>query len=366
MMQEYRTTAKIICAALFLLLLVSSTKRETQPFIFFGQTKLKPPAGSYFTTDLYDPSNVRAIPVIGCYWDPQSARNPEQPIWSPNGKYYACSAVYDKPLLIYDIHNTIMAQLAQDNPSDPVQWSFLDWSPDSQYVIIGNTGSPVTPYEDLSIMKYDGTQIHSIDKQTAAGFSSGAKWSPNGKFIAYQITSYVSNNSFIVISDPSGKQYARFDLSEMTQTPAFAFGVTWSSDSKRLAFSTETGDTGESRWKIYMLDIQSGQLTDVVHDNSLCNFEISGWSSYNGEILFKAVKCTDQDWSDPATYSINMDGSQLKQLTPKGYGTLYLTPDGQAIIMSGYTSRGINELDLEGNDTKELLTNGDFVSWVKP
>jgi Tol biopolymer transport system component len=259
-----------------------------------------------------------------------------------------------------------MARIEQGNPGDPLQWEIRGWSPDSQYVSILNFGSGERLYKDLSIMKYDGTDLHQLDKQANAVIQQ-IEWSPNGKFIAYERAPVSNNHTLILIIDPAGREIARFDLSGFIQINGLGVGdLTWSPDNKKLAFHTEYYADTDS--KLYVLDIQSGIISDIIRDKSVCISDIFGWSSDGEKILFDAVNCREHmpGDSETVTYSINMDGSQLKPLTPKGYSTLHWTPDGKSIIMNRYPNSGIYLMDIDGNNQRKLVDNGLFVSWIKP
>jgi Tol biopolymer transport system component len=349
---------------LFSFLLVSCAAKESQPFIF-GRENSENQIAYYYVTDLYNPSDAKQLNIIPCDTGELSVHM-AQPIWSPNGKYYGCSAIYDKPLLVYNMQNRITAELGQGNPSDPLPWYFLGWSPDSQYVMIVNTGSLATPYEDLTIMKYDGTAFTQLVRSTTE--FTEIHWSPNGKFITYELYPSSKNGAVIVIIDLSGKEIARFDLSKsMPTNQAFAEQITWSPDSQKLAF--ETGYNFESDSKLYVLDIQSGKFSDIIPDKALCIFDIFGWSPDSEKLLFDAVNCREHisgDFFDKVTYSINVDGSGLKPLTPKGDGHLSWAPDGKSIIMDGYGGQGIYEMDVDGKNKRVLVQDGYFLSFIKP
>jgi Tol biopolymer transport system component len=347
---------------LFSFLLVSCAAKESQPFIF-GRENSENQIASYYVTDLYDPSNINELNIIPCDTGDLSVHL-AQPVWAPNGKYYGCSTMYDKPLIIYNMQNRITAELGKGDPSDLLPWILLGWSPDSQYVMIVNTGSLAKPYEDLSVMKYDGTAFTQLARSTTE--FTEIHWSPNGKVIAYELFPTSNNGAVLVIIDPSGKEIARFDLSKSMPTDqAFAEQITWSPDSQKLAF--ETSYNFESDSKLYVLDIRSGKFSDIIPDKALCIFDIFGWSPDSEKLLFDAVNCREHrtgDFFDKVTYSINVDGSGLKPLTPKGYGHLSWTPDGKSIIVDGYGGRDISVMDVDGKNKRVLVKDGYFLNWI--
>lgn len=360
-MHGWKSAQKTLGFILLALLLNSCISKQSQLFIFYRRDS-SDQAWRYYETDLYDPSKIREIKIIPCNQDPRV-----QPLWSPDGKYYACSAAYDQPLYIFDTQNRILAEIGQGNPNDPLQWGVLGWSPDSQSVLLFNSGSLATPYEELAVMRYDGTGLTSLAKQTQAMFS-GVAWSSNGNWIAYEITSHSSKESSIIILDLSGRQIARFDLSKFTQnSKLFAMDMVWSPDNEELAFNTIYNFDTDS--KLYVLNLQSGRLTNPVFEGSLCIFDIFGWSPDSDKLLFDAVNCrehTGGDFFDRVAYSVNADGSNLKPLTSKGNRNLYWTPDGKSILVDGLSEPGIYLIDLDGKILRKITDKGFFVSWIRP
>lgn len=353
---------KIFLTIIFIIILTSCAQKQTQLFIF---KRYNPETDNwdYYKTDLYAPSHIEKINIIPC------SDNKNQPIWSPNGKYYGCS----NPPVIRDIHNTITADL-KNYP----EWGIWDWSPESQYVsIINNSSSgypPFAPY-DFSIMKYDGTELIHLNKEPPATILYG-EWSPDGKFIAH-VMYREKEFAYLIIYQSTGKEVARFDLLKLMNT--YFEDIKWSPNSKKLAFFTKDNN-------ITILDIESGKLTTITADKSVCVINIFDWAPNSESILFNGVNNCRESWPMEdamfRAYSINIDGSGLKPLTEKGYrisndwrpyyGTttpsLHWTLDGKSIIIDGYeyAGEGIFLMDSDGNNPKRLVDNGYFVRWIMP
>ncbi len=352
---------KLFLVLVFIVLLTSCSKQEAQFFIF-KRYDSKTDRWKYYKTNLYAPSRVEEINTIPCSDDKRV-----QPVWSPDGKYYGCGAVYDQPLLIRDVHNTITAKLDQGNLKDPILWNIKGWSPDSQYVSIMNTGSKGKPYYDFSIMKYDGTQLRQIFKLSRAAIDVG-EWSPNGKYI---LVEEVDKQCSFIIFNTSGTEIARFDLSKLVNSLMVdPKNTKWSPDSKKLAFGVY--DNRDVSSKLFVLDIGSGKITDITPDEPICIITIFDWSPDSKDLLFDAIMCKEHvsgDFSGRISYSIHVDGSNLKALTGKGNGSLHWALDGKSIIMDGYEGKDIYLMDIDGNNKKKLVAVGDytyFVSWIRP
>ncbi len=359
-----QSTIKKIFWTIFLAVVLASCANQKPQLFIFKRHDSEKDNWNYYTTDLYNPSHITEIKVPPCFSDDKRV----QPNWSPNGKYYGCSAVYDQPLIIYDTNNEIMVKLEQGNPKDPIMWRILGWSPDSQYVSIMSTASIEKPYYDLSVMKYDGSGLLQIDKQTNLTVPFGGVWAPNGNYIVRQVRPNSGTHDYLIISSPFGKEIYRFDLVKFIDVPiVFADQLQWSPDSKKLALSIYYDPA--SNPKLYVLDIENGKLTDIIPDKSICIMGISGWFPDSKKLLFDTIGCKEHislDFHNSVYYSINIDGTELKQLTEKGSGSLTWTLDGKSIIVSGYGDESIRLMNIDGSNKRKLLDNGYFISWTTP
>ena len=359
---------KTFITILFAIIFTSCANSQSQPFIFkrFSSETFRV---EYYRTDLNAPSQIERINIDPCLVEDEHG----QPVWSPNGKYYGCLSVNDRALIIYDIdNNEVLTKLEKRDTKDLQGWWISGWSPDSQRVGILNPGWWENPDYIFLIMKYDGTEIQQIYTSSSPLIFNG--WSPDGKYlILEEFPNGMNGSSLIVIFDNFGKEVARFDLLKITNTIARGtVDVKWSPDSKKLAFSTLYNADSHNN-KLYILDVESGEAINILHDESLCPMGISGWSSNSQKILFSAINCKNHismDFSDKVYYSVNIDGSELSQLTQQGDGSLTWTLDGGSIIISGYGNGASDErmyiMDATGYNKRILLNNGYFVSWITP
>jgi WD40 repeat protein len=108
-------------------------------------------------------------------------------------------------------------------------WSIV-WSPDSTMLAFAGKGAPIVwkPSDDRQVSSYHG---HSSFLPTISSMA----WSPDGQFIASTNLGSLKDQALHVWLPDNGMQSAKFDVSSGFFDTSPIGGVTWSSDSTRLA-----------------------------------------------------------------------------------------------------------------------------------
>ncbi|MFI9102268.1 amidohydrolase family protein [Streptomyces fildesensis] len=105
-------------------------------------------------------------------------------------------------------------------------------------------------------------------------------WSPDGSQIA--VCAYQGGGFHLWTMAPDGSR-----LRQLTSGPWDDRGVAWSPDGTRIAFSSERGGdpTGGTSYRIWTVDVRSGELTRLTHDTGVEDFD-PAWHPNGDEILF--------------------------------------------------------------------------------
>ncbi|MGH9729852.1 MAG: S9 family peptidase [Candidatus Acidiferrales bacterium] len=249
-----------------------------------------------------------------------------------------------------------------------------------------NYDKPGRPYPQLWMMDVSGGKSARVG--AADSVSSGAAWSPDGKWIAY--IGQAQGKSGVMIARPNGSD-ATF-LAEGTGTnapiPGQGNDISWSPDGKRIAFVSATpgpetaaasGDpmvftrylwrptAGEGiklwndnrRLHIFVVNVASKQvrqLTDgVYYEHSI------DWSPDGSEILF----CSDRSpYADQFfhynIYELKVSDGTIHRLTTietTQYHPVW-SPDGKKIAFLS-TKRGLTDRETTMEDTHVWVMNAD-------
>jgi len=218
--------------------------------------------------------------------------------------------------------------------------------------------------------------------------SGGAVWSPDGRWIAY--FGAAEGKQGLVMAHPDGSG-ATF-LAEVSGTnaplPGSSTGVTWSPDSKQVAFISTTpgpetaeasGDpmvitrymykptAGEGfthfndnrRMHIFVVDVagkQVRQLTDgPYYEHSI------DWSPNGEEILFVSDRSPNPDqFFNYDVFAIKVSDGSIRRITATENAEYHphWSPDGKTIAYSA-TKRGLTDRETTMEDTHIWLMNAD-------
>ncbi len=261
-------------------------------------------------------------------------------------------------------------------------------SPDAARVAytVDNRDRPGRPYSQVWVMEIASGKASRIAGQNEA--TSNPVWSPDGMWIAYSGSE--GGNSLLKIAHPDGSGSTTLatvtGTNNPTQNPGNA--VTWSPDSKRIAFvSTVPGpETAEAngdpmvitrylykpdayeglthfndnrRQHIFVVDVQNQEVRQLTQGNF---YEHSiDWSPAGDEIAFASNREPNADeFFNPDLFAVRHSDGSIRRLTATE-GAEFVprwSPDGRSIVYLA-TRRGLTDLETNMEGFHAWLVNAD-------
>jgi TolB protein len=220
------------------------------------------------------------------------------PAWSPNGQRIAFASWRDggrSHIFVVDASGKNTTQLTSGSQPD----SHPTWSPDGAQIAFTRGKSGL-----IEVMNADGTHIHQISAGAAAGSAGDPAWSPNGRWIAYDLETpgLTARALWLVHPDGSGRH-------RLISGSATAISPTWSPDSRRIAFSSDNGSPS-STLAVYEINV-SGHGLQLVARPDQAAIE-PAWSPDGKLIAFS---------TDGAITTVDFNGNSTPLTDPKNNDT---------------------------------------------
>jgi TolB protein len=184
-------------------------------------------------------------------------------------------------------------------------------------------------------------------------------WSPSGSKLAFDSDAGGNVHIFTVNADGSG-------LTQITSGNGFELTPSWSPDETHMAVlaAEEAQPVG-----ISILDLATGALTPLT-TNPFGLFDVEPQYSPDGnQITFTRAKKLDHGGGQTAVFVVNVDGSDLRQLTPWGMNAAESdwSPDGSKIAFNDsddrFKSASIYVVNPDGTGLTKLTRDADTGSF---
>jgi dipeptidyl aminopeptidase/acylaminoacyl peptidase len=251
---------------------------------------------------------------------------------------------------------------------------------------ITNNGGPGRPFSQLWIMTVAGRKTVALSRGSEA--SSGAVWSPDGRWIAYEQTEGGRTGLFVARADGSGPR--RIADIEWTNSPIQDPGekFAWSPDSRQIAFVSavagpETEEAGgdpvvirrytykpdyaegltrlndNRRLHISVVDAAGGKarpLTEGVYSEHSID-----WSPDASEVLFVSNRESDPDrFLNHDLFAVRVSDGKVRRIMVTESSEYHprWSPDGKSIAYLG-TRRGLTDLETTMEDTHVWMSGAD-------
>jgi dipeptidyl aminopeptidase/acylaminoacyl peptidase len=261
-------------------------------------------------------------------------------------------------------------------------------SPDGKRIAYTVTmrDEPGRPYGQLWMM--DLTTQKSIRFGGDKDRGGGAVWSPDGKWVAF--FGRQGDKHGLMIAKPDGSDVTVLASLQGTNSPLPGSGnaVTWSPDSKQLAFISSTPDeraaeasgdpmvitrylykpdAGEGmtrfndnqRLHIFAVDVATKQIRQLTKGNT--DEHSIDWSSDGKQILYATNPEPNQDeFFNYDVFALKVADNSIRRITATEfmeYGPLW-SPDGKRILYRG-TRRGLTDRETTMEDTHVWVMNAD-------
>ncbi|MBA3426064.1 MAG: PD40 domain-containing protein [Rubrobacter sp.] len=199
-------------------------------------------------------------------------------------------------------------------------------------------------------------------KLTSKSADSGwAVWKPGGAKLAFDSNradpdptdSDAINDIFKMNPDGTG-------IVKLTHSDSFSSDAGWSPDGSKIAFASDRRN-GAGRQEIFVMDADGSHVRRVSTLPEAALYDLAPRFSPNGKQLVFTRYRTDPGTS--ALFTVRVDGSGLRQLTPwgNGAGDADWSPGGKKLVFEAYPNKGcfgeIYTVEADGQHLTNITDN---------
>ncbi len=276
------------------------------------------------------------------------------PVWSPDGRLLTYQSM-EEPVGLGSSATYVYDFETQVAQALPMAWHNFGWSPDGSSLLTMDMDS--TGDGEIAIFDLELSRLKLLTDNE--GHDSYPAWSPDGAQIAY-LSGFPEAD--LVVMSASGENPRRLTdgLSINTESSL----LQWSPDGKIIAFSVKGAFIGTDQTsEIYTINADGSNLRQLTYTGGV-NLQ-PRWSPDGSQLIFFGyARGAFADMSDPISlrtevFRINVDGSDLMNLSQSSsldYHPAW-SPDGEWIAFASIREKpGIFIMRPDGTDL-EMVTN---------
>jgi dipeptidyl aminopeptidase/acylaminoacyl peptidase len=245
---------------------------------------------------------------------------------------------------------------------------------------------PGRPYGQLWLLDLSTQKSSRVGGEKDSG--GGALWSPDSKKLAFDGAQGGKHGLFVANADGSEISFLASTSGTNSPLPGSGKEMTWSPDSKQIAFISSTPstlaaeasgdpmvitrylykpDAGEGltrfndnqRLHIFVADVASKQVKQLTKGET--DEHSIDWSPDGKEILFVSNREPNQDeFFNYDIFALRVADNSIRRITASEYNEYepLWSPDGKRIVYRG-TRRGLTDRETTMEDTHVWLMNAD-------
>jgi Tol biopolymer transport system component len=209
------------------------------------------------------------------------------------------------------------------------------WAPSGRSIVYRDSRRGINENDEIYIAKADGSGARNLTRNPANDW--GPDWSPDGRMIVFNSDRYGGILSGYLVS-PDGSDLRRIQADVWIEYPAF------SPDGTKIAFMGHAaGD-----YDVYVADLASGRVTQLTDSPGSDGWPV--WSPDGSIIAFASERddclhapedapcwVTGETGEHHDIWLMHADGSSQLRVTPEFGQFATWSPDGQYLLVSGYS-----------------------------
>ena len=209
------------------------------------------------------------------------------------------------------------------------------WSPDGKFIVYRDSRRGINEDDEIYVVGADGSNARNLTQNPANDW--GPDWSPDGRWIVFNSDrDGIPLRGYLV--EPAGTGLRAIEADTWVEYPSF------SPDGTHLVFSGHAG----SNYDIYIVEIETGRTTQLTDSPGGDGWPV--WSPDGSTIAFTTER-DDCERTEPGedcwrtgepgehhdVWIMDIDGGNLRRVTPEYGHFVAWSPDGQYLLVSGHT-----------------------------